>query len=175
MPSYVRRKVVIAELDGLVGYVPLTNRDYCALVDVRDARSAECYTWYANRIGNIEYAATHTRGGKLFLHQLVGKLMGIDGPVDHKDRNGLDNRRRTLRPGPRGLNGANQQKHADAVSSQYKGVCWDKRQCKWMGRLRSKFLGYFDTEVEAAHAYDKAAVAFWGEYARPNFPQELAA
>ena len=45
-------------------------------------------------------------------------------------------------------------------TSKYTGVCWDKRQNKWMVGIRingnTKFLGYFDNEYKAHLRYQKA-------------------
>lgn len=58
-------------------------------------------------------------------------------------------------------------------SSQYKGVFWWKQHGKWCARIvvdgRQKHLGLFKEEPDAARAYDQAARAAWGEFARTNF------
>jgi hypothetical protein len=47
-------------------------------------------------------------------------------------------------------------------TSQYLGVNWDKRYGKWKASIRvndkKKILGYFDSEVDAARAYNLEAV-----------------
>jgi hypothetical protein len=57
-------------------------------------------------------------------------------------------------------------------TSKYKGVTWYKRNKKWGGQIRfdgkTKFLGLFSCEKEAALEYNKAAAARWGEFALLN-------
>lgn len=94
------------------------------------------------------------------------------GGVDHINGNGLWNSRSNLRPATHSQNGSNQAKTSRKTSSIYKGVCWNKKNSAWcasIGIMR-KHLGYFKSDLEAAKAYDKAAIAKYGEFARLNFP-----
>lgn len=56
--------------------------------------------------------------------------------------------------------------------SGYRGVCWDKRACKWYAQIfiegRPRYLGRFDDSWEAAQAWNVAARAVWGESAYQN-------
>lgn len=61
-------------------------------------------------------------------------------------------------------------------SSQYKGVSRRSKDTKWTAEIRvsgvSRYLGRYDTEQEAALAYDAAARAAHGIYVRLNFPDQ---
>ena len=95
--------------------------------------------------------------------------------VDHADGNKANNCRFNLRVCTRQENQGNMQKQHGAYS-RFKGVSYSKRrgklfaQCDFGGNHR--WLGFFDDEVEAARAYDRAAVEECGEFARVNFPRE---
>jgi len=97
--------------------------------------------------------------------------------VDHRDTDTLNNHRSNLRLATMELNGANRNKqrlHAGKpTKSVFKGVWFDAKRSKWRATIRVKGhlrqIGRFLSEIEAAKAYDQAAIAAWGKYARPNF------
>lgn len=93
------------------------------------------------------------------------------GILDHANGNPLDDRIENLRKCSRSEN--NQNRRAGGVS-QYIGVSWHGRVKKWRATIKigqvPKHLGYFKDEVAAARAYDSAAKAHHGQFARPNFP-----
>jgi hypothetical protein len=69
-----------------------------------------------------------------------------------------------------------------ARSSEYVGVYWDKRSCKWAARIshegKEKGKGTFHTEEEVARAFDDAAWELRGGVAHGakfslNFPTEV--
>lgn len=55
-------------------------------------------------------------------------------------------------------------------SSAYVGVSWCRRLQKWKATIKKVYLGYFTSEVDAAKAYDAAALRLFGPTAKLNFP-----
>jgi hypothetical protein len=104
------------------------------------------------------------------MHQLI---MGCAG-VDHRNGYGLDNTDYNLRKANQAQNGANRRPSAGSTSG-YKGVYRDAQSGKWRASItvnyKTRKLGRFAGEEDAARAYDDAAVEAWGSFARLNFPR----
>lgn len=109
-----------------------------------------------------------TRAGisKLFkAHRLAWLYVyGVwpNGSLDHIDRNRANNRISNLRESNGIENSRNSSKRINCTS-RFIGVCWHNPSRKWRAYIRvnqkMKSLGYFKTEIEAALAYNRAAIA----------------
>ena len=92
--------------------------------------------------------------------------------VDHIDGNGLNNQRNNLRIVTNQQNGMNQKKQRRSTTSRYKGVCWHNKNKGWMAGIKHNrktiYLGCYETEEEAALAYNTEATRIFGEYAKLN-------
>lgn len=146
--------------------VPLTHGKF-ALVDDADHELVSAFPWRAVRVRHTWYAETYVKGAREYLHRFL--LCAAPGQrVDHRNGDGLDCRRRNLRPVTNALNQANRRRAWSA--SKYKGVT--RRGERWRayitiaGRFRS--LGSHATAEEAARAYDRAAREAFGEFACTN-------
>lgn len=138
---------------------------------------ASQHEWHVKKTDCTFYAARTIRlpDGKQsvsFLHREIMKAdKGVE--VDHRDGNGLNNRGSNLRLCSGVENSQNRSMRRDNASG-YKGVSLHKRAGKWQAQLQIagqyKYLGLFDQAIDAACAYDTAALAAFGEFARLNFP-----
>jgi hypothetical protein len=107
----------------------------------------------------------------LRMHRLIMGQPPNGREVDHINGDGLNNRRSNLRWATRQQNCQNGRPRSNA-RSKLKGAQWCSSQSKWGAEIkhngRVKQLGYFQTEQEAAAAYDAAASKAFGEFARLN-------
>lgn len=103
-------------------------------------------------------------------HNLIWYMQTDEWPeneVDHKDRNGLNNKWDNLRPSTRNQNMMNTRLRSDNTSG-HKGVSWNKEHNAWRVRIqvagREKLIGYIKDYAEAVAAREKAAKAAYGEF-----------
>lgn len=140
--------------------IPLTQGKV-ALVDDEDHALISQFKWYAHKQWEVWYARTRWPkwpiDKKTYMHRMILNLSDPDQKVDHINHNGLDNRRENLRVCTQSENQRNSRKINR--SSKYRGVSWRKREKKWQVIIRYsgkiKWLGYFESEIEAAKAYNE--------------------
>lgn len=91
--------------------------------------------------------------------------------VDHKDGNPLNNQKSNLRLCTHLQNSRNTSLRWSNTSG-FKGISWSQKRQKWLVRIgvggETKYLGRYSNIHDAAVAYDKAAILFYGEFAKTN-------
>jgi len=152
-----------------------------ALVDDADFEELSKHKWWAyyRRSENRWYCARKAPSGverprqkTVYMHAVIaGTQPGFD--TDHIDGDGLNNTRRNLRVCTRAENQHNQTRKNQGRTSRYRGVSWNNKNRKWEAVIRSNwkqaYLGGFDSEHDAAGAYDVAGIARDPEHFTPNF------
>ncbi len=150
------------------------------IVDAADYYRYGKFKWSVVGTGKNLYAVRNVKvGPKLTtITRLHREIMNAPRGllVDHRNNDGLDNRRSNLRLATNSQNQCNKRKTRSKTSSKFRGVYFDKRRMLWQAYIRYNgkriYLGKFDDEIEAARAYDRAAREYHKEFAKLNFPEE---
>jgi hypothetical protein len=163
------------ESDG-AKLIPLTQGKF-AIVDADDYDRLAKRKWRCKQAGNTFYAYAFRRNANKLAMLLMHRQI-TDAPkgmfVDHRDGNGLNNRKSNLRLCTPAQNAHNRCPSFNRRSI-YKGISWHKQIKKWAVRICKSggrfHLGCFDDPTDAALAYDRKAEQLFGEFAYLNFPQ----
>ena len=159
--------------------LPLSQGKF-ALVDDDDFKRMNKHKWCCTNNRGTFYAirtlnatAKRPKRKTFFLHREI--LRAKKGQtVDHRNGNGLDNRKRNIRICTQQQNTFNK-RNDQGSKCEYKGVTWSNESNKWKVRIcvdgKSIYLGVHFCIVKAAKIYDEAAVKYHGDFARLNFPK----
>lgn len=158
-----------------MAYLRIRGDESEVQIDSADLSLVSGFDWLIGANGYV-----HAWHGKfsIYLHRLIAGA-GPNETVDHINGNPLDNRTVNLRIASRSQNGANRgaDRRRLGTSSRHKGVSWRKARNIWGAYIhvngKTRYLGSFADEDEAARAYNRAAVEAWGEFARLNDVEEV--
>lgn len=155
--------------------IPLFGGRFVAVVDPEDVGQVTRYSWHALRRGHTRYAkatlrsAEDPKGGTILMHRLILGVVDPGIQVDHRDGDGLNNRRSNLRICSREENLRYTRLRSDSRTG-LKGVGFNARLNRYHARIfvnkKSVYLGSFETAEEAHAAYCRAAEIHYREFAR---------
>jgi hypothetical protein len=148
-----------------------TSKGEPILVDADKFKELNKLKW--NIDGDGYPGRTFKIRGKDFHERLHRRVLGNPAgkQVDHVKPFRWVNTSWNLRIATSHQNHANQRKQPGR-SSRFKGVCWDKWTNSWKAQIqvheRTIHIGRYDSESDAAIAYNNAAMLHFGEFALLN-------
>lgn len=176
----MKKQFETAVLDESLNCMVLrTKSGHTILFDVEDFELLSQYTWTAtyNSKRTSYYACTTIKkaDGKrttMSMHRLLMDMRyDLTHQVDHKNHNGLDNRRCNLRKCTRSQNQWNRRK-AKNNTTGFSGVWWDQKLNMFRGSVNCKgkryFTSYCTTARKAAKLRDELAKKLHSEFFKPS-------
>lgn len=145
------------------------NCGYSCLFDYSSIDKIKDHKWRAQKNTDKYIAVVATTEKSTIIMSRIIAVPSSDMFVDHVNGNPLDNRVNNLRICTHQQNMLNRAKGRGA----FKGVYFDKSREKWCAQItvngKTKTIGRYLNEIEAAIAYDSFAKKLHGEFARLNF------
>lgn len=154
--------------------IPVGARNWMKVsLEDADALSATYWEYYSN--GYAANQRQHLHAHRVVIERMLDRKLLQTENVDHKNHDGLDNRRQNLRVATDSENNANR-RSLRQTSSQYRGVSFCKQTGRWRASVGGRVstgsqlrLGRYQSEEEAAWMYDQWASQLFGEFSILNF------
>lgn len=156
--------------------IKLSQNKY-TIVDDEDYEYLNQWKWHVQKNRETFYAVRNSAPREdgtrtqIRMHRLIMGLTNSEILCDHKDHNGLNNKKVNLRTATVAQNNYNSTPRKNSTS-KYLGVNWKCSNKKWVAQIRHNgvkvYLGIFESEIDAAVAYNRAAIKLFGEYANLN-------
>lgn len=142
-----------------------------AIIDDEDTVKIQGYNWMFNN-GYAVATGPRPKRERIWMHRLIVGRPSAGYWTDHINGIRTDNRKVNLRFVTKGQNAQNRNKAVDVKSSLYKGVSLVKRDGTWRAAIKLNAkpinLGLYTDELDAALAYNQAALCLFGETAKLN-------
>jgi hypothetical protein len=154
--------------------MPLTQGKF-AIVDAEDYNCLSRHKWCAARSKDTFYAHRGSNRRLISMHRAIMRApKGL--MCDHRNHNGLDNRKSNLRLCTSAQNQYNK-RPKKGCSSKYKGLTLREDRRRWRAKIcfnrKRIHLGDFADQIKAALTYDDKAIELFGEFAYLNFPDRI--
>jgi len=150
-------------------------RGKVVLVDDENFDFINQWQWYLMKGNHTNYACRKEKKKTILIHRVIMNTPD-NMEVDHKDRNGLNCQKSNMRNCNHSQNNANRGERKGM--SKYRGVYFMRQTYKNKERTyiiadirvnnKTIHLGYFETEIDAAIAYNKAAINYHKDFANIN-------
>ena len=148
-------------------------------IDREDYPRVKAFIWFVKQTSNGFYVSgtlgsrTSGNGWDIGLHRLITSFE--HDIVDHINRDPMDNRKVNLRPASASENCINRKPQKNSKFPGWRGVfCCKSKKNPFFASIQTNgkiiYLGSYATPVEAAIAYNDAAVKYHGSFANINDP-----
>lgn len=131
--------------------------NYGVIIDKEDLEKVMQYRWYIAKNDNGYYAKTNIKEGQKFKSTYMHRLLK-DCPknrvIDHRNGNGLDNRKCNLKICTQKEN-TNNQKLSSNNTSGYRNICWNRINKTWDVQIKHKRIGQYNELKDAVIARNK--------------------